>query len=180
MRRRIAALLAILCWLTPQTSAKPGAGEMLAAALQSGLTPHAFYISAQRRVNGDASALYGAAQRCLQGVENAQVLRTVGEQYAVVAAAIVCPPNVRAAEENVRRLYSALGRQAEVIVCLTGRSDASEQDALSERLLTALADTALEGVETDGYVSQTGEWTQVAVRTNGDAYVGVPLIPLDY
>lgn len=180
MRRRIAAFLAFLCWLAPQPSAKPDVREMLAAAAHSGLTPHAFYISAQRRVDGDASALYGAAQRCLRGTENAQVLRTVGDQSAVVAVAIVCPPDVRAAEENVRRLYSTLGRQAEIVVCLTGRSQASEQGALSLLILDALADVALEGIETDGFVSHTGEWAQVAIRKNGDAYLGVPLIPLDY
>lgn len=183
MRWRIAAVLVLLCWLVPQASARPDAAEMLAAAASSGMAPYAFYISATRRVPAGSSAALEAAERSLRGVENAHVSQSVGADEAVIAVAIVCPPEESKVNEAVRRIYSALGRQAEIIVCLTGRASGEQADdwtLLPTRMLAALSDVALEGAQTVGFVSHTGEWAQAAVRRNGDAYLGVPIIPLDY
>lgn len=165
------------------------AWTMLFAAKRSGMNPTGFYASGSVVVNGGGEAVLEAARRVLRGVPNAQAETTEFGGVACVAVSIVCAPDPWAAAETLHRIQSALGWRADVTLCLVGRAawagerHESISGKIAEDILSALGDeprSVISGMAANGYVSAMGEKYQTAVRANGEIYIGMPRIVLDY
>ena len=179
-KKRIALAVMVIALLLPRSQTQPDARSILSAAHHSGMIPQAFYLYAERIIPGDGESLFRAAEQCLVGVPNAQVDRTMNADAACVAVAITCAPNAWAVAETMHRIGNVLGSQASITLCLTGQTNAQNPEQMAQMLLLAFSDPPREGIASASYASFTGEIAQAAVRANGDTYLGIPIVPLDY
>jgi len=181
----IAALAAptlhVLNWALFRQEPPINAWTMLFAAKESGMTPTAFYASGTLIVGDDATVVANAAKRALRGIPNARVEQTESDGLNCVAVSIACPPDPWSAAETLHRINSALGMRASVTLCLAGRSSGSEAKTASLSMLAALGVEMLDAFDHDArFASACGRGAQTAVRANGEAYIGVPWIPIDF
>jgi hypothetical protein len=163
------------------------------------MIPTAFYASGTVVTPNDGASRLEAARRVLKGVPNAQAEQTVSEGVACLTVSVVCTPDPWAAAEALHRIQSALGIGTRITLCLVGRgeptAEGSSESNTNEaqiffgqayeeaaiRLLRAMGDEPIrEAASGANYASVSGAAVQTAVRATGEAYIGVPWIPLDY
>lgn len=106
----------------------------------------------------------------------ASVEVTEAEGYVWVAAYAKCEPTRNDALYIMERMRGAFGNW-EVAMCVVGSVYA---DSTPERILAALNDTPQTVYANELYDYAAGSQAQVAIRANGEIYVGVPYIPIEF
>ncbi|MDR2505925.1 MAG: hypothetical protein LBD16_07460 [Oscillospiraceae bacterium] len=198
----IAVLLILPTFLIPplirNRDGEPvSARALLDAAKESGMNATAFYLSGTVTVRREEeSAAVNAARRILLGVTNAEVSSTANGELAAITISVSCEPSAWSASQAMHQIQSALGRRADITLCLVGskRGNSSSESVSTDvsietaaQILAALGDSPIRianDVSGEQYVSVSGRASQVATvpRSGADdeIYIGSPYIPLDY
>lgn len=182
MRNRalLAAICAICCLFWPADGEERTAAALVDAALQGGMSPQALYLRADAVFEGDATSVIGWAKQVAASLPGGEIAIKQDARQTRIAIGAVYPPDGLMAEAGARQLRNALGQQVHIAYCIVGDTDGTDHALSAQNMLFALSDVPIEGMRAERLSSLTGEWAQAAVRADGKAYLGMPLIPMDY